>query len=262
MIKAEKKVVSVIIPVFNEEKTLAKVVRAVCQHPLVLETICVNDGSVDNSLEILKSFGNKIRLVNFKKNRGKGVVLAVGVSQAKGKIVVFIDSDLTGLKPEHLNLMLTSVLEGRAKAVLAIPTRNKKGRYDKLDLFMTGQYLTGQRVYFRKDLVNHLKRMAKAKHAVEIFLNSLFKVRDCRVIPLVGVSHHQKIVKWKPGYAAKGYWDLLFDTYFELLRCQFDKMKVAKMKSLAKTEYRQALKLILQNLVLGYNRKDKEQSIK
>ena len=80
---------SAIVPVYDEEKTVARVIGALLANNKFDEVICVNDGSTDRTLEILKSFGNKIILIDLKKNRGKGFALVSGIKKAKGEIVVF-----------------------------------------------------------------------------------------------------------------------------------------------------------------------------
>ena len=71
-----KKTVSAIVPVFNEEKTVKVVVETLLASKLISEVICVNDGSTDKGLEILKSFGRKIKLIDLKRNHGKGFALS------------------------------------------------------------------------------------------------------------------------------------------------------------------------------------------
>lgn len=89
--------VSVIIPVYNTEKYLRKCLDSVCNQTLSdIEIICVNDCSTDYSLEILKEYASKddrIKLIDFKENKGAAVARNTGIDEAKGEYIGFVDSD-------------------------------------------------------------------------------------------------------------------------------------------------------------------------
>jgi len=88
--------ISVIVPVYNVEKYLEDCVRSICAQTLDdIEIICVNDGSTDSSLDILKKIAEedeRLVIVN-QKNAGAGAARNVGVATAKGKYLGFVDSD-------------------------------------------------------------------------------------------------------------------------------------------------------------------------
>lgn len=96
--------VSVIIPVYNVEKYLPACLDSVCQQSVQgIEIICVNDGSTDGSLHILKSYAEKdsrIYIIS-QDNRGVSVARNAGLGAATGKYVQFLDSD-DMLEPEAL----------------------------------------------------------------------------------------------------------------------------------------------------------------
>ncbi len=89
--------VSVIIPVYNTEKYLKKCLDSVCNQTLSdIEIICINDCSTDNSLEILNEYVKKdkrIKLIDFKENKGAGAARNEGIKRARGTYIGFIDSD-------------------------------------------------------------------------------------------------------------------------------------------------------------------------
>ena len=97
--------VSIIIPVYNTEKYLNECLDSVVNQTLDdIEIICINDGSTDNSLNILESYAkkdNRIKIIT-QKNSGQGCARNKGLSTAKGDYIYFIDSDDTIL-PETLN---------------------------------------------------------------------------------------------------------------------------------------------------------------
>lgn len=86
--------VSVIIPIYNVEKYLRECIDSVINQTLEdIEIICINDGSTDNSLNILNSYDDKrIKIIN-QENKGLSVSRNVGLDNANGEYVCFLDSD-------------------------------------------------------------------------------------------------------------------------------------------------------------------------
>lgn len=91
-----KPTISVIVPVYNVENYLKECLDSICNQSFRdIEIICVNDGSEDNSLNILKEYkrlDSRISIIS-KENGGLASARNVGLNQAKGKYVYFIDSD-------------------------------------------------------------------------------------------------------------------------------------------------------------------------
>ncbi len=87
--------VSVIIPVYNSEKSLEKTIQSLLNQTLEdIELIFVNDGSTDNSLDILKQYNDKIIIID-QKNSGPGGARNAGIKKATGEYIGFLDSDDT-----------------------------------------------------------------------------------------------------------------------------------------------------------------------
>ena len=103
----EFKKVSIVVPIYNEEKTLEKIISAVEKadvFDLEKEIILVNDCSQDNSAEILKKYEGKHKVLHHKKNQGKGAALKTGFASATGDIVLVQDADLEYDPNEYVNL--------------------------------------------------------------------------------------------------------------------------------------------------------------
>src|SRR3989344_2463035 len=88
--------ISIIIPVYNEEKTLAVLVSAVekVELPFEKELIFVDDFSSDGSRNMLLNYKNKHKVIFLDKNQGKGAAVKRGFQEATGDIVLIQDADL------------------------------------------------------------------------------------------------------------------------------------------------------------------------
>jgi glycosyltransferase involved in cell wall biosynthesis len=118
---------SVIIPVYNEELTVGNVIDrvklAMQKIGLQYEIIVVDDHSYDKSLEVVQK--HKAKLYTLKEHLGKGYALRAGFAQAKGDIIVTIDSDGSH-RPEELARVLSPVLKGKADLVIGSRYLNQK----------------------------------------------------------------------------------------------------------------------------------------
>lgn len=111
--------VSVIIPCFNELRTIAKIVEAVRAAPIEeLELIVVDDASTDGTAELLHGqiAGSIDRVICHPVNRGKGAALRSGLAAATGDVVLIQDADLE-YNPEDYQVLLDPIFSGKADAV-------------------------------------------------------------------------------------------------------------------------------------------------
>ncbi|NIM19619.1 MAG: glycosyltransferase [Candidatus Latescibacteria bacterium] len=104
--------ISVVIPVYNEEESLEelfkKLEESAQQMKVDSEYIFVDDGSTDNSLEVLRSLHSrspKVKVISFRRNYGKSAALSVGFREARGDVVFTIDADLQDDPMEFVNLL-------------------------------------------------------------------------------------------------------------------------------------------------------------
>lgn len=97
---------SIIIPVYNEEKTVAQVIKAVkaVKHPMNREIIVINDGSKDKSAEVIKAIKG-IHYFENEVNRGKGFTIRKGLNKASGDVILIHDADLEYDPQEHIKIL-------------------------------------------------------------------------------------------------------------------------------------------------------------
>ena len=110
---------SVIIPVYNEVKTLGNILEKVRAVEVEKEIILVDDGSTDGSREILKNWqaeDSSLKVIFHQHNQGKAAALRTGFKEAAGDYVIVQDADLEYDPQDYLKL-LGLVLEGKAKVV-------------------------------------------------------------------------------------------------------------------------------------------------
>ena len=126
---------SVVIPVYNEEKTLAEIVRRVQATPFEKEIVLVNDGSRDRSREIMEQLAREhpnVRCFHHEVNSGKGAALSTGFTKVTGDIVLIQDADLE-YDPNDYAALLVPILEGKADVVFG--SRFLGGRYARVHLY-------------------------------------------------------------------------------------------------------------------------------
>ena len=110
---------SVLIPVYNEARTLESLIARVQGSGLAWEVVCVDDCSTDGSgamLDRLLAEGKVQRVVHHPRNRGKGAAIRTALSQASGDVVVVQDADLE-YDPADWPALLRPIVEGKADAV-------------------------------------------------------------------------------------------------------------------------------------------------
>jgi glycosyltransferase involved in cell wall biosynthesis len=109
---------SVIVPVYNEHRTIREIIRRVQATGLVEEIIIVDDGSEDGTRDILPSLNGRdgVRVILHERNLGKGAAVRTGITAATGEVILIQDADLE-YNPREYPSLLAPIEEGLADVV-------------------------------------------------------------------------------------------------------------------------------------------------
>lgn len=201
--------ISVLVPAYNEEKHIRTVLESLTSYKYLDEIICINDGSTDNTYSIIRSF-KKVKRISFFKNHGKAYAIAKGIKKAKGDIIVFVDADLQNLQEKHIFNLFFPLINKKYDVVIGYVNSHK-----------AYQWLipvSGERAYFRKDLLPLLGKIEKKGYGIELFLNYYFRYKKVKLFPLKGLKHALKHHKQPLDLAAKLTLIEGFDIFSEMIK--------------------------------------------
>src|ERR1700693_3764317 len=137
---------SIIVPVFNEERTIETVLNRIFQFlPDVYEVLVIDDASIDRTPELSHEYGNRdkrVKLFRHKKNLGKTAALQTGFAACTGTIVVVQDADLE-YNPREIADLIAPIKEGNADVCLGSRFMVRRaGRVLYFRHFLANKFLT------------------------------------------------------------------------------------------------------------------------
>ena len=201
--------VAVIIPAYNEEKTLGDVIRVVKTVPVVDEIIVISDGSTDKTAEVARASG--ALCIELDQNVGKGGAMKAGIDRADADIFVFLDADLIGLQAQHVIDLVDPVLNGGADMTIGI---FDKGRMATDWAQVVAPYLSGQRAV-KREILLAVSGLDIARYGVEMALTRHIREHPIRVqeVIMCNLTHLMKEEKLGllRGFLArmKMYWEIV-----------------------------------------------------
>jgi len=221
---------SVIMPVYNETRTLREIVQRVREVPLPKEIIIVDDGSTDSTQEILSAIQREfdqsgdnhqttLKVISHHQNRGKGASIRTGISEARGDLLIIQDADLE-YNPNDYTKLIEPILSGEVDVVYGSRFQNPNQTpfswhtwgnkfLTRLSNLFTHLHLTDMETcykVFRTDMIQRLP-IRSNRFAFEPEVTAKLSKLRCRIreVPISysarGYSEGKKI-NWKDGLSA------------------------------------------------------------
>lgn len=157
-----------IVAAFNEEKTIADVLRALTSSRLIDEVIVVSDGSEDRTVDIARTFDG-VRTVALHENHGKGYAMSVGVANASNDILFFCDGDMYNVTEEHIAALVMPVVRDECDMNIGVRNRGAVANFFHLKLH-AGPILSGIRV-MRRAVFETVPNQYQSHYKIEAALN-------------------------------------------------------------------------------------------
>ena len=224
------KKLSIVVPLFNEEESLQplanEIRKALKPVNIAYEVILVDDGSMDNSLKIIKDIckpDKRFRYISFRKNYGKSAALQIGFKEATGDVVVTMDADLQD-DPNEISGLLKKLEEGydlvsgwKRKRQDAFIKKSSSRFFNFVTRLMTGikihDFNCGLKAY-RKEVTDNVKVYGELHRYIPV----LAKWDGFRISELIVKHHPRRYGKTKYGISRffKGFIDItvLFSTRY------------------------------------------------
>jgi glycosyltransferase involved in cell wall biosynthesis len=246
-----RRTLSVVIPSYNEEATIAHVVRQVLLLEMVAEVIVVNDCSSDRTADIVRELAvadPRVRLLQHKVNRGKTEALKTGFAEVRGEIVIVQDADLE-YDPTEIPDVVQPIIDGNADVVYGSRFLVRKASRvlyfyhflaNKLLTFTSNLFTninltdveTGYKA-FRSDIMRNMV-ITSSGFGFEIEVTAKVAKLQCAIyevpISYYGRTYEQgKKIGAKDGVAA--FWYILRYNVFCSLRSSFVKIPVLPSKT-------------------------------
>lgn len=206
---------SVIIPVYNAEKYIGKCLTSVINQTYKdFEIICINDVSKDNSLKILEEFANKdnrIKIINNKQNKGAALTRNVGLDNANGEYIYFIDAD-DYIDEKYIECMVNAIKEANTDIALnvsiqsecndnisqfhhpSMPQISDDGEYfDKITTIHDAPCFIWARIYKKSFLDKYNLRFLDINATDDVVFNAITSMYCDKTFVFYGETYHYTV---------------------------------------------------------------------
>jgi glycosyltransferase involved in cell wall biosynthesis len=202
--------IAAVIPAYNEAPRLPRVLAAVRAAAGVEEVIVVSDGSTDETYAVAAAWPG-VTAVSLPTNAGKAGALAAGVDCTHAAGLLFLDADLIGLTPAHIEALLQPLSSEAADMTVG---RFRAARYETDWSHLVAPNVSGQRA-LRRELFTEIPQVATLRFGIEAALTHQARLSRARVqiVELAGVTHALKAEKYGWRRALQGGWRMRVEIF-------------------------------------------------
>lgn len=179
--------ISVLIPAYNEEKQISKVLTTLMSIDYLKKVVVVNDGSEDKTAKKAASF--EVDIINLPTNRGKAAAIMEGVKHLNCDIIIMLDADLVGLKKGHIDRLIEPMLNDNLDMCIGLFESSNSKIMQQIT-----PNLSGQRAV-KKEIFDQIEDLEESGFGIEIALN--LHVKKHGKSSLVKLPNLKHVVKEK-----------------------------------------------------------------
>lgn len=171
-----KKILTIIIPCYNEEKTIKKIIQKVLKQEYIKkQIIVVDDKSSDDSIKKILLFKNKINKIIFhNKNKGKGACIRSAQMYVKGDIVIIQDADLE-YDPQDYKKLIDPIIKGKNKVVYGSRVLGKSKKQLRKNFYKPNLRVFGNFILTKVSNFLNNQKLTDAHTCYKVFESKLFK---------------------------------------------------------------------------------------
>lgn len=172
--------ISCIIPAYNEEKNIPRVLDVVTTFKRFKEILVLDDGSTDRTTEVAKSYQKvcpHLKVITMSEKNGKAGVIKKGIKECTGELIVMLDSDLIGLTHRNIDSLILPVVDQKVDQTIL----DRAG--DRIPIWgwtNCAKYFGGERAFWKKDFLE-IDIPDNAGYLLEI-TNNLHYIKEGKII--------------------------------------------------------------------------------
>lgn len=178
---------SCLIPFYNEGDRVLQVLQVVTQIKSIAQIICIDDGSTDNTADLIAANWPEVQIVKLPENQGKAAAIREGLKAAKNENILLMDADLQSINKQEVERAIQAITQHNLD--MLILRRVNAPWFVKFDRGDT--LLSGERIVKKKDLTNILKQEVNG-YQIELAIN-------------LYMQKHKRDVRWMHWSATNTY---------------------------------------------------------